>query len=385
MLHSYVLYPLILTIAASLKKFDYEKFSLKGTLPMVHIFIAAYNEEAVIGEKLKSIISCNYPADQLVVWVGSDNSTDATDGIVQSFSESFKALHLIAYSERQGKANILNDLFKKALTSGSLKGNQNEIIILTDANVIFEKNALHELVIYFKDEKVGLVGATILNEGARKDGISIQEKTYIMRENKIKYLEGKAWGTMMGAFGACYAIRANLFPAIPKTYLMEDFYITMHVLSNKYKTISNPEAICFEDVSNKMEIEFNRKVRISSGNYQNLGSYYKLLWPPYRYVGFSFLSHKVLRWLGPFFIFIMAATLTLLAQGNKLYLVMLILLGFIFIIPLVDVILKRLNIHSLILRFISYFMVMNLALLVGFFKYIGGIKSNVWQPTQRNQ
>ena len=70
------------------------------------------------------------------------------------------------------------------------------MIILTDANVYFEKNTITKLVRHFSDEKIGLVGANILNIGIKKDGISMQEKSYIQRENLIKYYEGIVFGTV---------------------------------------------------------------------------------------------------------------------------------------------------------------------------------------------
>jgi hypothetical protein len=109
---------------------------------------------------------------------------------------------------------------------------KNLVLVLTDANVFFEQETLFELAKHFKNPLVAQVGANILNSGLREDGISIQEQSYIQRENYIKHLEGLS-GTMQGAFGACYAIRASYFPEIPANFLMEDFYISMHVLEAK--------------------------------------------------------------------------------------------------------------------------------------------------------
>jgi len=55
------------------------------------------------------------------------------------------------------------------------------------------------------------------------------------------------------------------------------------------------------------------------------------------------------------------------------------------LVPIADEILKKMNIHISLLRFISHFYLMNLALLIGFIKYAKGVESNVWKPTQRYQ
>ena len=228
------------------------------------------------------------------------------------------------------------------------------------------------------------MGANILNTGLKKDGISHQEKSYIQGENYTKYLEGKIWGTMMGAFGACYAVRKGLFAVIPPNFMMEDFYITMHVLSNNKKAINELEAICEEDVSNKMEEEFKRKVRISTGNFQNLGVFWKLMWPPFSGLAFSFFSHKLLRWIGPWLLLSALICAGILGEESQFYRTLFGVQVLLAVSPLIDHLLKKQQVHLALLRYISYFYAMNLALLIGFFKYMKGVKTSAWRPTERN-
>ena len=101
------------------------------------------------------------------------------------------------------------------------------------------------------------------NYGLKKDGISFQEKSYISREVYVKSLESKAFGTMIGPFGGCYAIRKEYFIKVPANYLVDDFFICMNVLAQNKKAINNLEAIVYEDVSNVLSIEFKRKIRIA--------------------------------------------------------------------------------------------------------------------------
>src|SRR6185437_15691809 len=159
------------------------------------------------------------------------------------------------------KSEIINDLYRQSSSA---------IIVSTDANVFFEEDTLYHLIKHYKEETIGLVGGNILNPEFKKTGISFQEKKYLERENRIKYLEGISMGAMIGAFGGCYSIRRNLFVAVPLNWLVDDFYIGMQVLRQGKKTINELSAICTEDVSNKIMEEFRRKVRISAGNFQNL-------------------------------------------------------------------------------------------------------------------
>ena len=166
---------------------------------------------------------------------------------------------------------------------------------------------------------------------------------------------------------------------------MDDFYITMHLLEAGGKTINELDAQCYEDVSNKISEEFRRKVRISIGNFQNLGRYKHLLWPPWTGRAFAFFSHKVLRWMGPFLLLLLLFSSAIL--GFQTFFFGLLFAGQVLLMlaPIADALLKKLNIHVFLLRFVSHFYLMNLALLIGFFKYIKGVESNVWKPTQRYQ
>ncbi|MFC2138103.1 glycosyltransferase, partial [Bacteroidota bacterium] len=233
-------------------------------------------------------------------------------------------------------------------------------------------------------DEIGLVDSQIINTGLDKSGISIQEKSYISREAKIKSKESIIWGSMMGPFGGCYAVRKILYEKIPPTYLVDDFYINMIVLNKKQKAINDLEAIVYEDVSNDLFIEFKRKIRIATGNFQNLFHFIHLLWPPYKGIAISFLSHKVLRWFGPFFIILIFFS-NLALIDNLLYYYFFLFQCFIASLALFDFFMRKIGIHILFLRFITHFLSMNLAMLIGFFRFIIGVKSNVWQPTKRNQ
>lgn len=374
--HSYVFYPLILILISYFKK---NKASLKSDIkdyPKVSILMAAYNEEEIIEEKIKSIYNTNYPLDNIEVYIGSDNSSDRTNEIIEKLTKEYHSITFIPFQSRQGKPNIINQLSEKA------EGN---IFILTDANVIFEKDTIPELVKPFLNKKIGLVDSRMINKGLQKDGISIQEKTYISREVNIKNLEGLLWGSMMGPFGGCFAIRSELFEKVPATFLVDDFYINMKVLEKGYKAINNVNARVYEDVSNNLSDEFRRKIRIATGNFQNLKEFRKLLLPKYKGLAFSFLSHKVLRWFGPILFICILLSNIVLWQENLLYQWFFYFIIMILIMPITDFFLRKLRIHILILRFVTHFVTMNIALLLGMFKYLKGVKSNVWQPTKRNQ
>ncbi|MBK8806879.1 MAG: glycosyltransferase [Bacteroidales bacterium] len=376
--HSYIFFPLLLKILAKNKKnntFVWDDTD-RENLPMISVVMAAYNEQQVIEEKINSIFKTNYPLDKIEVLIGSDNSSDNTNLIISTYAEEYKQIKLFAFTQRQGKANIINQLAEKA---------QGEILILTDANVYFTESTLYHLVKHFRNNTISLVGGLILNTNLKKNGISIQEKTYLTNENILKYREGVLWGSMIGAFGGIYAIRKNAYHPVPLNFYMDDFYITLHVLQDGGKAIQELEAICYEDISNLMKEEFRRKIRISIGNFQNLSVFWKIALSLNKGNGFCFFSHKILRWFTPFMLIDCFIISLLLFNQSSIFEYLLYMQLILFSIPLFDYLLKKINIHSVLLRFITHFLSMNLALLIGFFRFFKGVESNVWQPTKRNQ
>ena len=372
--HSYLLYPQVLKILSRNKKENSICHDHGSELPFVSIIMSVHNEEMVISEKIRSIYYTLYPPDKFEVLVGSDNSTDGTNTICKVFTENYTNFRFFPFTERQGKPSVVNQLKEKA------KG---EILILTDAKVFFEITTITELVKHFKNPDIDIVGGNIRNQNSTPEGISIQEKAFMSREIMMKYMEGIIWGKTMGIYGAIYAIRKEAFIAVPPGYSVDDFFITMNVLRNNRKVILNLKANSLENVPDELSAEFRRKVRISAGNFQNLKHFASCLWPPFSSLSFAFASHKVIRWIGPFLILLILILNIILALSSGFYCLLLciqILLG---ILPLIDLLLRKFKVQSVFLRFITHFYAMNFALLVGFFKYITGTKTNIWQPTRR--
>ena len=374
-LQSYVLYPLIIRVLSGLKKENDKVLTATDNLPFVSIIMAVHNEEKVITEKLESIYNTGYPGNRFELFVGSDGSSDRTNEFLEAFSKDYESFHFTAFHERRGKPAVVNELRERA---------RGDILIMTDAQVLFTPDTIFELVKHYRNEQIGLVGANILNTRIDKSGISYQEWTYMSREIRLKYHEGKVWGTMIGAYGACYSIRKKYYSAVPEGYSVDDFYITMKVLERKKKCILELKATTYENVPNRLSEEFRRKIRIAAGNFQNLKTFYKLLWPPYTGVAFSFFSHKVLRWLGPFFLLLLIVSNIILALSDPFYSILLMVQGGLIISPFIDFLLRKIGLHIVILRFITHFYSMNLALLAGFLKFIKGTETNVWQPTRRS-
>lgn len=379
LIHSYVFYPWLVKMLSRGKKDNEQVHSRNDALPRVAVLMAAYNEELVLAEKIESLLAQDYPMDLVDIFIGSDNSTDGTNAILQRYHDGGK-LQAILFAERQGKPNIINQLVAKVRDAQR----EAQVYLMTDASVILEPDVLFQLARHFKNPKVGLVDAQMNYSGMKKEGISYSENTYLSSEVRLKHNESKLWGKMIGPFGGCFALRAELYKDVPSNFLVDDFYLAMQVLEEGYLAINELSASCHEPVSHESSEEFRRKRRISTGNFQNL-FHFKHLLNPFSSLGFSFISHKVLRWLGPFIMIALFICSALLAGKGSLFFgaIVVLQLAWYVGIPLVDVLLTKLNIHLRPTRNIAYFNLMNWALLMGFFRFLGGVKSSVWTPTKR--
>tara|TARA_R110002096_G_scaffold132768_3_gene283302 strand:- start:89986 stop:91152 length:1167 start_codon:yes stop_codon:yes gene_type:complete len=369
---TYIFYPLFMILFSKIKNWKIED-DLRE-YPNVEIIFAAYNEESVIEKKIHSCFNSNYPKEKISLRIGSDNSTDASETIIQKLQGHYPNLNLKSFKSRTGKSGIINDLVKESKA---------EILILTDANIIFKANTIEELIRPLNN-KVGAVGGRIVYDKHQSSGISKQEDSYLQLENKIKSAESLLFKAAMGLEGGCYAIKRELFPQIPPRFFMEDFFVSLSVIEKGYQVLFNSHAICFEDVSTDKNEEFKRKVRISIGNFQNLGRFKGLIIKRFKPIGFSFLSHKILRWLTPFFLILLLLS-SLILSKDSLFFQSFSGLYFLFIVLGTLGILFSQNKSIGLLKYPGHFIHMNLALLKGFFIYLKGVKSNVWQPTNRNQ
>jgi cellulose synthase/poly-beta-1,6-N-acetylglucosamine synthase-like glycosyltransferase len=377
-IHTYLLYPSLIKFLARFHRDNEMVYSREEDLPKVSILMSVFNEERVIKQKIESIFDTDYPANKIELIIGSDASEDRTVEIINHLKSSFPDIILYAFTSRQGKPKVLNQIYRQV---------HGEILILTDAKVFFIRDTIFQLVKNFKNPLIGQVAGNLIIPNKNITGISMQEGAFMNREIIMKYNEGKIWGTTMGAYGAIYGLRRELFTEIPEGYSVDDFYITLKVLSNGKFCITELAAKGIESVPDKPMEEFRRKVRISAGNFQNLKEFSGLLWSPFTGLAFSFLSHKVLRWLGPFFLLFAFVSNLLLAilYPTKLYFYLLTVQCVLLVIPFIDTFLRKIDIHVVFLRFITHFYNMNLALFFGFIKFIKGVETNVWQPTKRHQ
>lgn len=245
----------------------------------VSILIAVYNGEAVIREKLRSVVNLDYPKHLLEVMVLSDGSTDRTDEVVREFAgEGIQLVQL----PRAGKPAALN---------AGIARSTGEILVLTDARQILEPDSVTNLVACFSDPTVGAVSGDLpMRQGdtAEKGSTAL----YWVIERWIRKNLGRLDSTF-GTTGPFYAMRRELAPVMPAHTLLDDMYLPLAGYFRGYRIVVDEEAVAWETAF-PMKGEFRRKVRTLAGNYQIVQQYPALLSRRNRML-FHFLSYKLGR------------------------------------------------------------------------------------------
>jgi cellulose synthase/poly-beta-1,6-N-acetylglucosamine synthase-like glycosyltransferase len=372
--HSYIFYPVFMQLFAFRKENNKLVYTNLEHFPEVTIIMAVHNAEKVIEKKIRSVFETGYELNKITFLIGSDASTDKTDEIIIQCQKQYQGISFKRFETRQGKVKIINELESVA---------DSEILIFTDVHAFLNKDSIQNLVKHFYNPAIKVVGGRLQSLKLGFKEIAYQESFFMKEEFKLKYCEGKMWGSMIGAYGAFYAIRKSSYHAIPDNFLVDDFYISLKAIEKGGKAICDNDAVVFENVAGLLYSEFKRKIRISMGNFQNLSVLYPILFQARLGLAFSFFSHKVLRWFGPLFLISILFSSFFIFRENIFYTILFIIMLLSISAPLIDYFSRKIQFHVIILRFITHFYFMNLALLIGLFKYMKGVKTNVWEPTQR--
>ncbi|MDQ1363705.1 MAG: glycosyltransferase family 2 protein, partial [Pseudomonadota bacterium] len=367
----YILYPAAVILLQKLVADKHIRFIRNpGYNPTVSFIIAAYNEERVIERKIQNTLLLDYPEDKLQIIVVSDGSSDKTPEIAGKYAS--KGVISMHDPRRAGKSAALNRACEQA---------NGEILIFSDANNDYEKNAIRLLVRHFADDRVGAVtGCKHIytnadRQSAKGDGL------YWKYESRIKSAESHL-GSITAAEGEILAVRHSLFTPIPSGYINDDAAITFNIVKKGYRVLYDIDAKAYEEASKDLMEDFHVKVRMATGGYQTMASEFFYLFPPRSLFAFSFLSHKVLRWLTAHFMILILLSSFALSTMPLVRLFLFFQLAF---YTLAFYGWMRRSNPSLpsIVYIIMYFTSMNLAMFVGFIKFILGKRSVNWRKAER--
>jgi cellulose synthase/poly-beta-1,6-N-acetylglucosamine synthase-like glycosyltransferase len=294
----YAGYPLLLWMGVFGRRVDSRRADVAASnsapeemLPLVTVIVAAHNEEAAIAAKIRNVLAADYPRERVEILIGSDGSSDRTEEIVRRYAG--EGVGLISFPQQMGKSAIQNGLV--AVASG-------DILVFSDADCEFGAGAVRMLVGHFADARVGLVTAAprYLNSG--ETAITRNESAYLRYESWIREEESRR-GILAMASGSLFAMRPGLWRPLNRE-LGDDFELPLRVVEAGLRNVLERGAVTVTRLSQvDVAAMFRLKVRIISKDFRALQSYGALLNPfVYGATAVALWSHKLLRWLVPYFL-----------------------------------------------------------------------------------
>lgn len=372
--YSYLGYGLLLYFLVKIKNlFVKPAASLTLFEPKVSLVIPCFNEADYIEDKIKNTLALDYPMDKFQVIFISDGSNDHTPQLIAKYPE-VTGLHK---PERNGKAAAMNRAME--YVSG-------DIVVFCDANTDLNKEAIRELVKHYQDENVGAVtGEKRIVTKDKENASGAGEGIYWKYESFLKQLDSDFY-TIVGAAGELMSYRTSLYRPLPKDTLLDDLMQSMQIALEGYRVIYEKNAFAAETASANVKEELKRKVRIAAGAFQSMSRLPQAfnLFANFK-VSFLFISHRVLRWtLAPLSLLILlVANIFLALDGIIIYKYILLLQVLFYLMALLGWYLANKAIKVKVLFVPYYFFIMNLAMYLGFVRFLRGKQSANWERAKR--
>jgi cellulose synthase/poly-beta-1,6-N-acetylglucosamine synthase-like glycosyltransferase len=346
----------------------YQETRKDQALPSITVVIPAYNEAAVIAEKIRNLAFVDYPNDKLRVVIACDGCTDNTVAIAQTTAREPECAELnltvLDLQPNRGKVGVLNNVIPL----------QNcDVIALSDASALISIDALLIAVAHFDDPLVGVVSGTyrILNPG------TVGEAVYWNYQTNIKQRES-ALGTPLGVHGAFYLMRKSLYKPLPADTINDDFIIPMQIVEQGYRGIYEPRIMALELECADVALDQRRRRRIAAGNMQQTVRLLHLLSPRFGGVAFTFASGKALRAIMPFCLLILLLGSAYLATESLFWKFIFLSQVFVYSLALVRHALGNKRVPK-ILDTIHYLVSGHLSGLIGALRYCVGLDRGAWK------
>jgi len=369
----YMGYPILLFLLNNI--FPKRKTLKADITPSVALFVSCYNEQDVIEKKILNCLNLDYPKEKLEYIFISDGSEDETDDIIKRFST--QGIRLVRQEGRLGKTSGLNLAMPETNA---------EIIVFSDANAIYDEQAIRQLVRSFNDPEVGyVVGAALYTDG-EENSAAKSEDTYWQYEMAMKKMETNLH-SVVGGDGAIYAIRKSLFDPLDREDI-NDFVNPLQIIAKGYRGIFEPDAKCFEETAGDFDKEGKRKERIVNRSFRGLMKVKEVMNPlKTGFFSLEVISHKLLRWLVPAFLLVATfGCLYLSFKGMPFFNVMVILgIVFLWLAGIGQMKSKSANIPS-IFYYPYYFILVNTRSLLGIIAALKGNIQITWSsPRQKTE
>jgi glycosyltransferase involved in cell wall biosynthesis len=365
--YSYFIYPIILSLLNKRKPSDSPPFN-KNNLPKISFIITAFNEQDHIKNKIINTLAIDYPSALFEIIVASDGSTDNTNSIVESFAEQGVKLALV--TEQKGKENAQKYAISQATGT---------VLVFSDVSTKVEPHCLYVIAESFNDPSVGAVSSE--DRFISADGTVAGEGAYVKYEMWLRKLEGSV-NSLVGLSGSFFAARSCICQDWDIT-VPSDFNTALNAIKNDQYAISNPKLLGFYPNLKDETKEYQRKVRTVIRGIAALISKREVCSPSqYGIFAFQILSHKVMRWLVPWFLLISLVSNAFLWQQGLIFNLLMIAQLCFYSLALLGWLSDGLRKNSMI-KIAYFFVQVNIAIGDASIQYLSGKRITRWAPSKR--
>lgn len=366
----YVGYPLIVYLVSLIRPRPVRSSVIE---PSVTVLITAFNEEAALREKIENTLSIDYPSDKLEIMVASDGSTDGTDCIAREYAG--RGVVLFRQEGRVGKTVTQNNAVSAA------KG---DVILFSDATTLYNDDVIRELVPAFADESVGCVAGRLIYVDRSRTAVGAGARRYWNYETFIKTAESRAC-SLIGASGCLYAVRKAAYePMYPEA--CSDFLICSMIYRNGLRSVFAPDAVCYEQTNRRSDDELKMRVRVISQTFTDLWRNRDMLNPVKSgFFAVELISHKLLRYAVPILLFAVLAANISVAQASMFYAFTFGLQACFYLMAAGGWLLERAGRRPSLLAMPLYFVLANVASIVGFYHFLKGERYATWEPIRQGR
>jgi cellulose synthase/poly-beta-1,6-N-acetylglucosamine synthase-like glycosyltransferase len=363
--YTYIGYPLLVALVSMVRP----RIRRRGAFePTVSVIITAYNEERDLAAKLQNTLALEYPQELLEIIVASDCSSDRTDEIAREFAS--RGVHLYRQPERLGKTTAQNSAVERA---------RGEILLFSDATTMYDPGVLRAMMPNFADPTVGCVAGRLIYVDPTGSSVGRGAVSYWSYETFLKKHESRAC-SLIGASGCLYAVRRSAYlPLYPEAH--GDFIIATKMIQQGLRTVFEPEAVCTEETNRHVDNELKMRVRVIAQTFTDLWRHRQML-NPFRsgFFAVQLFSHKVLRYLVPFFLMALFAASAVLALSSLSYRILVAVQVACYVGAVLALVLERFGIRSQLLVFPQYFVLANVASVIALYKLLRGERYARWEP-----
>ncbi|MFC8664227.1 glycosyltransferase [Streptomyces sp. NPDC057199] len=231
---------------------------LREVTEPVSVLVPAYNEEAGIESTVRSLLASDYP--QLQIIVIDDGSTDRTAELAEGIEDPRV---LVVRKPNGGKAEALNTGLAHA---------SHDILVMVDADTVFEPDAIHHLVQPLAHPAVGAVSGNTKVGNRRGLLAKWQHLEYCFGFNldrrMFEVLE--CMTTVPGAIGAFRRDAVIGVGGVSDDTLAEDTDLTMALWRAGWRVLYEESAVAWTEVPTSLRQLWRQRYRWCFGTIQSM-------------------------------------------------------------------------------------------------------------------